>query len=172
MSSPGPGGMARLFFAVVPDRPRASASQQPRVRWRSAPTHAWCRENYHVTLAFVGEIPPRRSSRPCANSAPRSARARSRCIWIPSTSGPSAAVRGGGRTAIPCALRRYGADCTATCAAASWALEYRRRCDRMSPWRGRCRKRLCCKRCLRLSGRRTIQPDALRYERRSAARIQ
>ena len=58
MSSPGPGATARLFYAVVPDEAtreriaRAAAALTLDSGARLVP-----RNNYHATLAFVGEIP-------------------------------------------------------------------------------------------------------------------
>ncbi len=58
MNSPGPGGTARLFFAVVPDeatRERIARAAGALVLEREA--RLVPRSNYHATLAFVGEIP-------------------------------------------------------------------------------------------------------------------
>src|ERR1700732_1553643 len=52
-----PGGRPRLFFAAVPDpaaREQIAAASQPLSLERGA--RRVPRENYHMTLAFVGEV--------------------------------------------------------------------------------------------------------------------
>ena len=57
MDSPGPGGTARLFFAVVPDEATRERIARAAGALALEPAGLVPRNNYHSTLAFVGDIP-------------------------------------------------------------------------------------------------------------------